>query len=268
MYSRKPFLKWAGGKQRLLDKIVAALPAGQRLVEPFVGSAALFLGTDYPAYLLADTNSDLINLYRHLAKDGKIFIKEAAALFRPSMNTAEKYYEFRQKFNDATDLTERALYFLYLNRHAYNGLCRYNSRGGFNVPFGKYVRPYFPKNELDYFVAKCKRVDVQFKCQSFQKTFKSIKDDDVIYCDPPYYPLSATSSFTTYTGQTFDHNEQAELARLAKNSPAPVIISNHDLHATRELYEHAEISSFPVRRCISCKGDGRKSVQALLALYS
>ena len=132
----KPFLKWAGNKYQIVERIKEVLPAGKRLIEPFVGSGALFLNTDYPAYLLADANPDLISVYRHLQSDGRDFIEACRLYFTPENNSPERFYEFRQRFNTTSDATEKATLFVYLNKHCYNGLCRYNSKGGFNVPFG------------------------------------------------------------------------------------------------------------------------------------
>ena len=158
MNRRRPFLKWAGGKQRLVARIAAWLPADrQRLIEPFVGSGALFLGTDFAGYLLADSNGDLINLYRRLQGDGDAFIAASRPLFSAVTNDAERYYALRAEFNASVDPRRRALLFLYLNRHGYNGLSRYNSRGQFNVPFGRYKRPYFPAAQMTFFADHARR---------------------------------------------------------------------------------------------------------------
>ncbi len=167
----RPFLKWAGGKYRLLDRLLPSLPAGSRLVEPFVGSGAVFLNAAYPAYLLCDLNPDLIGLYETLRREGERFIKRARALFTPENNTREAFLRLRAAFNASTDAEERAVLFLYLNRHAYNGLVRYNARGVYNVPFGRYKAPYFPAAELTAFVRKMRDCDVTFAVQDFRRTF-------------------------------------------------------------------------------------------------
>jgi len=135
--SKVPFLKWAGGKRKIIDKIKALLPEGQRLIEPFCGSATVFLNTDYSKNLIADTNKDVINIYHHLQQKETTFVEYASQFFIPANNDADKYYEFRKTFNETDNKQLRAALFLYLNKHGYNGLCRYNSSGGFNVPFGK-----------------------------------------------------------------------------------------------------------------------------------
>ena len=133
----KPFLKWAGGNYRLIDRIQSVLPAGNRLIEPFVGSGAVFLNTNYKSNLLTDSNPDLINLFKNLQNEGQNFINYCSSFFVPENNNELAFYQFREEFNTTTDIRKKSALFGYLNRHCFNGLCRYNSKGGFNVPFGR-----------------------------------------------------------------------------------------------------------------------------------
>jgi len=144
----RPFLKWAGNKYRIIDRVRSSLPKGKRLVEPFAGSCAVFLNTNYENYLINDNNPDLIHLYNILKKEGAAFIKKCRYYFTPKFNDEEQYYKLRKKFNETSDKHKRAILFVYLNRHGYNGLCRYNLKGGYNVPFVRYKSPYFPENEM------------------------------------------------------------------------------------------------------------------------
>ena len=268
MIKQRAFLKWAGGKYGLIENISATLPSGKRLVEPFVGAGSVFLNSDYEEYLLTDVNQDLINLYQILKDDAQQYIHESQKLFTPEFNDKERYYDIRAQFNATSDPFERALLFLYMNRHGYNGLCRYNMKGGYNVPFGRYKKPYFPEKELWAFAEKAQKAT--FTCQCFRETFKEAKIDDVIYCDPPYAPLSPTASFTSYSGQGFKLVDQQDLATLANASAEqgiPVLISNHDLALTRDLYQHATLEELQVRRTISQKAGKRLKVSELLALY-
>ncbi|WOH36179.1 Dam family site-specific DNA-(adenine-N6)-methyltransferase [Thalassotalea fonticola] len=267
---QRAFLKWAGGKYTLSDVIRKMLPKGSCLIEPFAGAGSIFLNTDYSNYILNDINKDLINLYKTLQVKPEQFINDAARLFMPEYNISEEYYEIRKQFNATDDPYQRSLMFLYMNRHGYNGLCRYNSKGGYNVPFGKYKRPYFPENELINFADKAQKAE--FVCENYRDTFARAKDGDVIYCDPPYVPLSKTASFTSYAGNGFGLDEQADLANAAEEITAEknvtVLISNHDTIWTRKIYEHAsKIKSVKVARTISQKGTNRKKVGELLALY-
>lgn len=267
----RAFLKWAGGKYGLCDVINKILPKGDCLIEPFVGAGSVFLNSDYDHYILNDINQDLINLYKILQNSPEKFIVDAKALFYEDNNQAEAYYEFRKVFNESTDAYQRSLLFLYMNRHGYNGLCRYNKSGGYNVPFGKYKRPYFPHNELMFFAEKAQKAT--FVCENYRETFERAEKGNVIYCDPPYVPLSKTASFTSYAGNGFGLDEQADLANaaeevVAKHKGVSVLISNHDTIWTRKIYEHAfKIKAIKVARTISQKSSNRKKVGELLALY-
>ncbi|MCH9048479.1 MAG: Dam family site-specific DNA-(adenine-N6)-methyltransferase [Proteobacteria bacterium] len=266
----KPFLKWPGGKYRLTNRIKKKLGQGKRLVEPFVGSAAVFLNTDYQEYLLADTNEDLINLYRHLQSEGPIFIDYCKTFFTQKNNNEDKYYRFREEFNASTETRLKSALFLYLNRHCYNGLCRYNSKGKFNTPFGRYSRPYFPQNEMLNFFHKAK--NAEFICAGFSDTLRRVTKHDVVYCDPPYIPLSKTANFTDYSTGGFNWDDQIALADWASRLSAKgiqVVISNHNTPTARELYLEAgaTMEKFKVRRTISCSTDQRNLVGELLAVF-
>ncbi len=269
MTKTRAFLKWAGGKYGLVDSINRRLPEGRVLVEPFVGAGSVFLNSDFEAYVLADINADLIHLYQLLKTRPDAFIRDAAAMFTAANNDKTTYYDFRVDFNQERDHYRRALLFLYLNRHGYNGLCRYNKKGGFNVPFGAYKKPYFPERELWFFAEKAQRAT--FVCQSYTEVFARADADQVFYCDPPYAPLSSTASFTTYAANGFTLDDQAILARLARETATrgvPVLISNHDIPLTRELYRDADLEVVAVKRTISRHAHNRKKVDELLALFS
>lgn len=264
----RPFLKWAGNKFRIIDKIKARLPAGKRLIEPFAGSGAVFLNTDYPRYLLCDSNPDLINLYTILKDEGPKFIRYCMRYFNGDHNNPDSYYQLRDHFNQNKNIRQRAALFVYFNRHGYNGLCRYNSRGGFNVPFGRYLKPYFPEQEMLVFHEKAQKA--QFKVASFEQTMNAAKKGDVIYCDPPYAPLTSSADFTSYSPGGFSLTEQtylAELALQASKRDIPVLLSNHDTQFTRETYHKAATEYFHVRRYISCNGQKRNHAGEVLALY-
>ena len=203
-------------------------------------------------------------------RDGERFIAEARALFTPGNNTQEAFLRLRETFNASSDAEERSVLFLYLNRHSYNGLVRYNSKGIYNVPFGKYKAPYFPERELTAFLDKLRGCDVTFAVQDFRSTFAALRPGDVVYCDPPYAPVSATANFTSYTGGGFGVQEQIDLASEASAAAkrgVPVVLSNHDVPLIRELYADARLESFPVQRFISCNGARRGAARELLAVF-
>lgn len=264
----RPFLKWAGGKYRVLGEIVPRLPAGRRLIEPFAGSAAVSLNAPFRAALVADSNADLINLYCSIQADARRFISEAGALFGGAHNNREAFDALRAEFNESEDPFRRSVIFVYLNRHGFNGLCRYNGKARFNVPFGKYDNPGFPQTEINAFSEAT--AHIKFVHQDFVTTMSQAETGDVIYCDPPYVALSVTSNFTSYSAGAFGFAEQKALAEKARECAArgiPVVISNHDTAESRALYHGAEIHSFTVQRFISSKASTRGNAPELLAIF-
>jgi DNA adenine methylase len=267
----KPFLKWAGGKSKLVPTLERFLGFSGRLVEPFVGSGAVFMGTRFNSYFLADSNKDLVCLFSTLKHSFAELVTEAEGLFQPRFNSETSFYELRKEFNELANednaLRKSAL-FLYLNKHAFNGLCRYNAKGQFNVPFGRYERPTMPANELKAFAEKAQLAE--FQCLDYRETFRRLVPGDVVYFDPPYVPLSKTASFTSYDKGGFGENEQRELADLAnicREKGNLVVISNHDTDFTREIYKGAKIESIDVRRSISSKASTRGKTKEIIAVF-
>lgn len=264
----KPFLKWAGNKTQIKDIIKKYIQTDKRFIEPFAGSCAISLSIDAKDYLICDTNQDLINLYTTILKK-QDFIEYAESFFIKENNKKEKYYELRETFNNSNNKILKSALFIYLNKHTYNGLCRYNQKGQFNTPFGSYVKPYFPKKEMLFF--KKKFSNATFKIQDFRQTMQQAQKGDIVYCDPPYSPISQTTNFTTYTKNGFSIKDQQDLMHWAeklRTNDIKVIISNHDTQDTRELYKTANIiDEFKVQRYISCTGEKRQKVGELIAVY-
>jgi DNA adenine methylase len=245
------------------------LPEGRRLIEPFAGAGAVFLGTDYDEYLINDVNEDLINLYKNLQTQKESFIEYTRSFFVPENNNAEKFYELRELFNTATDKTLKSALFVYLNRHCFNGLCRFNKKGEFNTPFGKYESPYFPEQEMRFFIEKSQRA--VFTCGDFEQIMLEATPGDVIYCDPPYVPLSPSASFTAYASEGFAKRDQERLAlvsQLVAHRGIPVLVSNHETDFTLAEYAKAQIESFEMRRTISAKTNKREMAREVLALFT
>lgn len=266
---QRPFLKWAGGKYSLLPELDRLIPAGKRLIEPFVGGGSVFLNSDkHERFLLADVNADLINLYQMLAVVPDSVIYEAMKAFR-HLNDADNYTEIREAFNaQRLDAVERAAAFLYLNRHCFNGLIRYNLDGFFNVGFGKYKAPYFPEEEIKAF--KRKAHACVFMNAGFRRTLALAGDGDVVYCDPPYEPLPGTAGFTNYAAGGFSWDSQVELAEscvAAHQRGAKVVISNSTAPRVIELYEQHGFTLHRVsaRRAISSKGSTRETASDVVA---
>lgn len=265
---QRSFLKWAGGKYRVLDKLLPLLPPGKRFFEPFAGSCVVSLNTDYEEYCLNDLNGDLIVTLNH-ARGSYISDSDLNGLFIPSNNNKEIYNQLRYDFNNTSHCCLHARLFVYLNRHCFNGLWRCNSKGHFNVPFGKYKSVHNPKEEVRFFREKF-AYNSDIYCRHFKYAMFEANRRDIVYCDPPYVPLSATANFTGYTSKGFglsDHKLLVELAKKAALRGATVLISNHDIEVTRELYKEAVIIPFNVQRSISAKSTNRKKVKEIIAIY-
>lgn len=267
---QRSFLKWAGNKYLLIDEIKKSLPfSSGKFIEPFLGSGAVFLNTEHDNYLLNDINRDLINVFFQIKKNCAQFISDLKPYFIGSYNNEDDYYAFRETFNQTDDQYLKAILFVYLNRHGFQGLCRYNLKGGFNVPFGHYKSIHFPDAEI--ILAEKKVSKATFISQSFQEVFRRARAGDTIYCDPPYLALSKTACFTAYSKNTFslsDHEKLVNLAVKASNRGVSVVISNHDTEIARRLYESASIKrSIPVRRSINAKSARNKTVSELLVAY-
>ena len=261
----KTILKWAGSKVGIMEHLRPHLPKTKRLVEPFAGSCAVMMNTDYEQYLIADVNNDLITMYQKIASDNiDEVIRTAADLFE-SETVELGYYIERDFFNKSKHVLQPeyiAAYFIYLNRHCYNGLCRYNQKGGFNVPCGNYKKIYFPEDEIRAFSAKAHKADI--KCQGWAETLLQICSGDGIYCDPPYMG----TGFTQYHTEGFNNGDQVALAEALQaihiNKGNLVTVSNSI--AAKELYADLgfTIHEIEAPRKISSNGN-RKPVTEIIA---
>ncbi|MBB1525665.1 Dam family site-specific DNA-(adenine-N6)-methyltransferase [Pectobacterium carotovorum subsp. carotovorum] len=268
----RPFIKWPGGKSRVLPDLLPLLPKGDCLIEPFVGGASVFLNTDYSHYVLADINADLINLYQSAKNETEDLIRFSLGLFCHS-NSKSDYLSIRKAFNEREERVgfPSAAIFLYLNRHGYNGMCRYNRKGDFNIPFGKYRAPYFPEQEIRQFAEKANDTGAIFVCADFKETLHVYaKPDTVTYCDPPYLPVSDTANFTQYHTSAFTPDQHRELAdellHVNRETGAPVVISNSDTSATREIYQHYQFHEIAVQRSISANGITRGAAKEVIGV--
>jgi DNA adenine methylase len=242
----KPPLKWAGGKRWLVPilKEIWKPHQSKRLVEPFVGGMAIALGLSPEKAILNDTNPHLINFYQFLKK-GLI----ANILYS---NDSDTYYKHRERFNELirtgnTNTKEAAELFYYLNRTGFNGLCRFNSEGYFNVPFGKYATINYQRDFTDY-----KRILKNWSITVGDFSSIDICSSDIIYADPPY-----DVEFTMYSAGGFDWNDQVRLAEWLVKQRVPVITSNQATERIIHLYKSLgfEIQILKAPRRISCNGD-------------
>ena len=261
----RSYLQWAGGKGKLLPQLLSVLETNKKslFIEPFVGAGNVALNFECDQYVLGDLNEDLINSHKIVCSEHyQDYVEKCREVFSQGFDS---YYKLREVFNDTSDILERAILFQYLNKHGFNGLCRYNKKGVFNVPRGsipKSGQKEIPEKQLEIFHGKFDPED--FRVSSFEDLM-SYKDA-LIYCDPPYVPLS-TSSFN-YTQGGFGYTDQVKLRDLARESSSTVIISNHSTSVTKDLYKDAdEFYEFDVQRTISCDGKNRVRVKECLVVY-
>ncbi|WP_048999108.1 DNA adenine methylase [Enterobacter bugandensis] len=256
-------LKWAGNKNAIMPELIKHLPSGPRLVEPFAGSCAVMMATDYPHYLVADINADLINMYQVIKDEVEHFIAISKALFACN-NFSEQYYVIREEFNHlhSLDLIWKAAYFLFLNRHCYRGLCRYNRAGHFNVPYGNYKAPYFPEAEIRTFAEKAQRAT--FICASYDETLAMLTAGDVVYCDPPY-----DGTFSGYHTAGFSDDDQYDLASILERRSSeghPIVVSNSDTRLIRSFYRNFTLHRISTKRSIGVAAGEGKTAGELIAV--
>ncbi|EZQ10603.1 DNA methyltransferase [Candidatus Acidianus copahuensis] len=268
----EPILKWAGGKRQLIPFFIDLLPESFEVYyEPFVGGGALLtslynMGLIRKA-VISDTNADLINLYKLIKEKPNELIEEINRL-NPK-NTADFYYRARKEFNSIKEFNSRkGALLIYLNRHCYNGLWRVNSRGEFNVPFGRYKNPSMPsKEKILAFHTMLSLVDI--RNEDFEYAVKDARRGDFVYFDPPYFPVSETANFTSYVVDGFSYSDQVRLSRVMKELDrrgVQVMLSNSDVKEIRDLYSEFKIYSVEANRFINSDPNKRKGIREIIVL--
>lgn len=266
----RSFLKWAGGKYSVLNEILAVMPAGKRLIEPFVGSGTVFINAGFKRNLLGDINPDLINLFNQLQGNPDAVINTAHQLEKGCL-TNEAYVAMRDEYNGRqAHAVRHAALFLALMRTCFNGLCRYNLKGLFNVGWNKKAGAnYFPLEELHHFAGLQK--EMTFVCSGFKDVIGLAGEGDVIFCDPPYEPMPGENGFTAYSGNAFTFEHQVRLVEClvaAHERGAKVVITNSSAPSVVDLYTYNgfRIKPLAARRAVSCKGDTRKMADDIIAI--
>lgn len=263
-------LLWPGGKSKIVHALKPHFGEVSCLVEPFVGSAAVFLNTDYPSYILSDINKDLIVFYETVAENPHDLLACSEPLFANG-NNLDTYLETKDKFNARTeDRVVQSAMFMYLNRHGFNGLCRYNRKNEINVPFGRRTKPLYPKAAVLEMHNKIRRTDTRFLCGPFDSilTEQTFPQGSTIYCDPPYVPWNPTSNFTNYESKGFNYREHEQLMSCMlqlSNGGHKVIVSGSDTVGTREVYKGMEFEVIQVQRSIGAKS--REKVREVIGFF-
>jgi DNA adenine methylase len=261
----RPFLKWAGGKSRLIPQYQPYLPKNyQTYYEPFLGGGALFFHLQPQKAILTDINFDLITTYC-CVRDR---VEELIALLQEhkSKHNRDYYYAVRGKTVD--DELEQAARFIYLNKTCYNGLYRVNSQGKFNVPLGKYINPNICQADL-LRAASAVLSTSEIKQADFTQVLNyATSRDDFVFFDPPYYPISTTSYFTGYSQNSFGEKDQERLRNTCvelASSGVKVAVCNSDSEFIKKLYQEICFNIYPIAaaRSINSNTKRRGAIQEL-----
>jgi len=269
----QPFLKWAGGKRQLLSEIEKYVPKKitGTYYEPFLGGGAVLFHIRPKKAVVNDSNSELINTYE-VVRD---HIDELIEDLKTHKNTSEYYYNIRNldRSPDYKKLSKvkRASRLIYLNKTCYNGLFRVNSNNEFNTPFGNYKDPNIVNEPVLRAVSEyLNSADIKFLCEDFEKAVKGIRKGSFVYFDPPYMPLSSSSSFTGYTLDGFNEKDQIRLRDLCiklKERGIEFLLSNSTSPFILELYKDPQIFKIEyvyAKRSINSVGENRGKIKEVL----
>ena len=259
------FLKWAGGKRKIIKKLEPLFPSKiDRYFEPFLGAGAVFFFVKQkynPKFcMISDTNKDLIDTFIAVRDNPKKLIS-CFGYFK-KYNSEKFYYEIRKKFNrhELRGL-KRTAAFIYLNKNCFNGLYRVNSKNEFNVPCGKYKKPEIYNEENIYFASKLLQ-RVKIKKQDYRKIKTIVRAGDFVYLDPCYDPIKKTS-FANYTPKRFCETDRIEIAkfiRILGEKRVNIILSNNNLPKIKEIYSDFKIKKILAPRNINANPIGRKRI--------
>ena len=262
-----PIVKWVGGKRQLMFELLKNMPEDfNRYFEPFIGGGALFFELQPDNAYISDMNEELINLYK-VVRDN---VDELITDLQKHDISKEYFMEIRnidraEEYENWSDV-QKASRFIYLNRTCFNGMYRVNSKGEFNVPFGDYKNPRIvDENNLINCSNLLQRTEI--KHADFSEILKKVKKGDFVYFDPPYVPLSETSSFTSYTKDGFDIDMQFKLRDVCDELDSmgvKFLLSNSDTKLVNELYENYNIKKVFASRQINANADGRGKITEVL----
>ena len=276
----RPPLKWLGGKFTLLGDILPHLAPGvaasgvrfdvdkSRYIEPFLGAANVALNVPYRNMILGDANPDLPNFYNVARSRPEEFDAAVTELFTPEHNTLVEFLALRSEFNDLMGQYDpnvghlrRATLFVYLNRHCFNGLCRYNNSGGFNAHFGGYKNPLWPEEALA--AMRVRLGDASIIQADWRDIVEQAESGDVVYCDPPYL-----DTFSRYSKGGFGLKDHEDLANVAKSlSERGVLVAVSNSLEAESLYPTANIVHIEATRKVSRTAAGRgKKIEMLAVL--
>jgi len=269
------FLKWAGGKKRLASTLFKLAPNNmENYYEPFLGSGAFFFYLSQTKKkfkaVLSDSNSELINVYKQLRDNTNELIEILSKFQTNYFKNREKYYYFIRDEYITKNSIELAARFIFLNKSCYNGLYRVNRLGNFNVPHGRYMNPKICNKEKLIDCSELLRIsDATIVCDTYKNIISKCENNDFIYLDPPYFPISKTSNFTDYTKECFEileHNELAKEFERLSSIGAKAVLSNSNSEYIKSLYKKYNIIKIRSLRNINCNPHKRKDHYDLIIL--
>lgn len=263
----KPFIKWVGGKRQLLPKIKELVPTQfNKYFEPFIGGGALFFDLNLNEAFINDFNPELTNLY-HVVKTMPELLLES---LKKHINTEEYFYALRnldrEEFFKTLSEVERASRFIFLNKTCFNGLYRVNKKGQNNVPYGKYLNPTIIDEE-NLFKCSESLKNTTILTGNFAGILPFVSENDFVYLDPPYAPVSTTANFTSYTNEAFGIAQQERLKEFCDILTVlgvKFLLSNSDVPLIRQLYSEYDIITVELNRTLSAKGSARGKVNEVL----
>jgi len=275
MKKYQPFIKWVGGKRGLLEQLLPLFPKKfENYHEPFLGGGAVFFELYSQGLLknkkifLSDINSELINTYNIVKNNPNELISNLEEFKKK--HSKEFYYKTREidrkeEFKNLTDI-ERATRFIYLNKTCFNGLYRVNKKGYFNTPIGSYKNPNIADRDTILSASEALQNAI-ISNDPFSNVINNTSENDLVYFDPPYYPLNVTSSFTAYDSNCFLEDEQFELFEVfdkLADKKVNVLHSNSDTIFIKELYQKYDINIVNANRFINSKSSGRGKISEVL----
>ncbi len=271
-----PFVKWAGGKAQLLDRLKERAPSAfGAYYEPFIGGGAFFLGLHPQQAVINDVNEQLLNIYSQLKIDADAVIA-AAERYDAVLCDTEYYLSMRSAYNQkiiAHELdAECAAMMIWLNKHCFNGLYRVNSKGLFNVPYNnKQTGSSIDEDNLRTIGRYLREENVEIRHGDFEVACEDAKPGDFVYFDSPYVPLSATAHFTDYTKDGFsmeDHHRLAALFRRLDEKGVYLMLSNQNTPLVHEMYDGFKIDPVSVRRNINRDATKRMGKEVIITNFS
>lgn len=267
-----PILKWVGGKRQLLHEIIPLIPEEVSIyVEPFVGGGAVVFEYQPKTAIINDLNEELINVYKVIKESPEKLIEILTV--HQENNSKDYFYEIRaldrvEDFSEKLSNIERAARTIYLNKTCYNGLYRVNSKGQFNTPFGRYKNPKIVDETVIYAMSSYfNNNDIKIMNADYKEALKNLDNKSFVYFDPPYLPISASSSFTSYTENGFSLEQQVELKKQCDKlheQGIKFLLSNSDHPFIKELYKDYHVKIIKAKRAINSKANKRGEINEVL----